>query len=546
MIIWVILGGAMMGLTPDPFGQWWWAWLALIPLWLFTQKVRPLTAFGLGGLWGIVYHGMALFWITGVHPMTWLGVSWWNSLLIAAIVWLIITLFGALLSGLWAFGMASLTPRLALGQKIIIACALFCALETCWSWTPLYWTALGYTQSPDDLLMLQISKLSGQQMVTATIVAVNGLLAEGLLSRDFRSYLKHLYYAFLVVGLVASYGFWELGQNLPATNLEPLSVGIIQGNIPNPIKLKEDGIITAINNYTKGYEELARSGVDMVLTPEVAIPLRYPDPDTRREKLDRAIYTYGVPIWLGAFGNLTGDDYTNSLFLVNGVARKSPPPFNFPFNNPFSSSVDTLNESELNARLIPEPISDPTPQYQAQYNKVRLVPVGEYIPFKEIIGNFIRRLSPLRGEVVAGARDQLVDSPWGRMILGICYESAYPEHFRYQAQAGGRLILTASNNAHYAESMPAQHHAQDVARAVETDRWAVRATNTGYSGIIDPKGRTIWRSGINTYEIHQDTVYLRDTQTLFVLVGDWLTPLLCLLSSFICFGNAFRKNDRLT
>lgn len=166
----------------------------------------------------------------------------------------------------------------------------------------------------------------------------------------------------------------------------------------------------------------------------------------------------------------------------------------------------------------------------AHYDKVRLVPIGEYIPFKAILGGLIKRLSPLKGEVVPGRSDQIVDTPWGRVIVGICYESAYPAHFRYQAAAGGQLIFTASNNAHYAETMPAQHHAQDVARAIETDRWAVRATNTGYSGIVDPNGRTIWLSGINTYETHAENVYLRQTETLYVKWGDWLTPLLGLLS----------------
>jgi apolipoprotein N-acyltransferase len=74
--------------------------------------------------------------------------------------------------------------------------------------------------------------------------------------------------------------------------------------------------------------------------------------------------------------------------------------------------------------------------------------------------------------------------------------------------------------------MPAQHHAQDVFRAVESDRWAIRATNTGYSGIVDPHGRTLWLSGINTYEIHAETVYPRQTRTLYVRWGDWLVWLL--------------------
>ena len=78
--------------------------------------------------------------------------------------------------------------------------------------------------------------------------------------------------------------------------------------------------------------------------------------------------------------------------------------------------------------------------------------------------------------------------------------------------------------------MPAQHHAQDVLRAVESDRWAARATNTGYSAIVDPHGNTVWKSDINQYQIHSDLIYLRQTETLYVRWGDWLTPTLFLLS----------------
>jgi apolipoprotein N-acyltransferase len=77
--------------------------------------------------------------------------------------------------------------------------------------------------------------------------------------------------------------------------------------------------------------------------------------------------------------------------------------------------------------------------------------------------------------------------------------------------------------------MPAQHHAQDIMRAIETDRWAVRATNTGYSAFVNPHGKTVWISGHNTYEVHTETIYRRQTQTLYVRWGDWLTPLLLVL-----------------
>jgi apolipoprotein N-acyltransferase len=174
----------------------------------------------------------------------------------------------------------------------------------------------------------------------------------------------------------------------------------------------------------------------------------------------------------------------------------------------------------------------------SRYDKVKLVPLGEYIPFEQFLGSIVDRLSPLDAHQVAGQPSQLFDTPFGRVIASICYESAFAQHFRRQAAAGGQFILSASNNAHYSPAMPAQHHAQDVMRAIESDRWAVRATNTGYSGIIDPHGRTVWISRLNIYELHAATIYRRQTQTFYVHWGDLLTPLLMVLAAIAWWFNA--------
>ena len=159
------------------------------------------------------------------------------------------------------------------------------------------------------------------------------------------------------------------------------------------------------------------------------------------------------------------------------------------------------------------------------------MPLGEYIPLNEVLGKLINKLSPLDAHLVPGKTNQIFDTPFGKAIVGICYDSAFSEVFQRQTLAGGEFILTAANNAHYSATMPAQHHAQDVMRAIENDRWAVRATNTGYSGIVDPHGRTIWLSEINTYETYTTTIYRRKTQTLYVKLGDWLTPLLVVVGA---------------
>ena len=587
----VLLAGVAMGATTDPWSWWSLAWVAIAPLWWIVHRLgqvdlpsdssdhldhtespftktngdnlgsdaygsspnvdpsiapdldpkvtakprerRVLWAWLMGGLWGIGYHGTTLFWITGIHPMTWLGgVSWWNSLAIAALVWLLVTLWGAAMSSTWTALMVALGRHLPLGGRIILGCGLLCSLETLWSWGPLYWSSIGYTQSPHNLLMLQITQLSGQQTMTAALVAVNALLAEGfacgvvymraglhdgLHGIGDKALMVGQRCLCVMVGLLVSmgiYGLWAMQpERMAAENLRPLSVGVIQGNIPNIIKLRPEGWSIAVANYANAYRSLATQGVEMILTPETALPFLYPDRREVRDPFDAVVRQYRVPVWVGAFGKGPDYDrtfdYTNSLFLTDGS-----------LTNTKANSSDSPTTATATKIFV-------------QYDKVRLVPVGEYIPLKAVLGGLIKRLSPLQGEVLFGASHQLVDTPWGRLVMGICYESAYPEHFRYQAAAGGQLILTASNNAHYAISMPAQHHAQDVARAVETNRWAVRATNTGYSGIVDPNGRTVWISGINTYEYHKDVVYLRQTKTLYVQWGDWLTPLLLVMGGGI-------------
>ena len=285
-----------------------------------------------------------------------------------------------------------------------------------------------------------------------------------------------------MIGIITLHlwGFYLYKQPLINNVNKEINVGIIQGNIPNTIKLYPEGWRKAIEGYTKGYQKLSNQNVDLIITPETALPFDLDD-IINNSYFYKTILEKQVPIILGAFGS-KNTNYTNSLFMINKTG-------------------DLLS----------------------RFDKVKLVPLGEYIPFEKILGKLIDRLSPLDSHLIAGNSDQKFNTPFGQAITGICYESAFSEHFRRQANAGGKFIITASNNAHYSQIMPAQHHAQDIIRAIETDRWMARATNTGYSAIVNPKGDTLWISDINTYQLHQGTIYPRNTQTLYVQWGDWLT-----------------------
>ncbi len=475
-----------MGLTPAPFNVWPLAWIALAPLWILLQQPRRqrqhLTA---ALLWGLGYHGLALSWIRDLHPLTWMGIPWVASVAITGFCWLFITLWGAGLVVIWAAVLRRLTTQ-PIWLRILIATALWSGLEALWSQGVLDWTSIAYTQSPFNLAILHLGQISGPLTVTAALVAFNGLLAEAWAAHPAKA--KRLL-GLGLVGLVALHLLgWTLYlqplQDLPAARAK---IGLVQGNIPTRIKLFEQGLQLSIDRYVAGYETLVAEGVDAVLTPEGALPWLWINRPANNP-LYRAILNRGVPAWVGTVG-LEQGRVTQTLFSIDG-------------------------QGEVVGR----------------YNKVKLVPLGEYIPFEDMLGRVINRLSPVGTSMVPGQPDQQLETPLGPAIVGICYESAFPELFRRQAAQGGQFILTASNIDPYGQTLMAQHNAQDIMRAIETSRWAVRATNTGRSSIVDPHGRNQWQSGFRTYETHAHEIYRRTMQTPYVRWGNWLTPVLGLLA----------------
>lgn len=500
------LSGILMSLAVAPLNWWGVAWIALAPLWVIAREQgepanrgkRRWLACAIA--WGVGYHGLTLWWILGLHPLMWLGVPWLASLAIATFCWAFITLWGTATTIFWVWVMGR-------RGSVLMGTALWCGLEFLLSLTPLSWTSLSFTQSPGNLIVVHLGRLSGPLMVTAAIVAVNGFLAEAWRSyRQPERNLKHnhrdrsvftaLVAAVVIVVMAHLIGWSFYTQPLHDSASNALKIGIVQGNIPTREKLSERGLQRAVQAYVGGYEALVGLGADAVLTPEGALPFLW---NPARNPFRQAVVEQGVAAWLGIF---------------------------FPENGRISQSLLSL---------------DGKGEVVGRYNKIKLVPLGEYIPFQETLGALIGRLSPIKSSMVPGRTDQRFETPFGRAIASICYESVFPELFRAQAAAGGEFILTASNLDPYSEVLMAQHQAQDLMRAVETDRWAARATNTGYSGIIDSHGKIVWRSQPHTYQFHTETIYRRATQTPYVRWGDWLTPLLIASAALQVVIRRFRQ-----
>ncbi|WAS04365.1 apolipoprotein N-acyltransferase [Gloeomargaritales cyanobacterium VI4D9] len=486
----LFLAGALLGLTPGVAWLWLLGWVALVPLWWGTFGRK--WVFRRGMLWGAAYHGVALSWIVHLHPLTWLGIPWALSLVIAITIWLCVTLWGAVLVGIWAWATSRITQPIL---RLFAGVALWCTLETLASLTPLWWTTLALTQSPGNPTFLHLGQLSGSVTPTAWLMLANGVLALAI------TYPRNIM-------LPLALGLFFLGQSLGwffqvtavrERVLAYLPVGIIQPNIPNPQRFTPLGRTEMEQRLRSGYETLARQGAEVIITPEGALGQEF----TANHALTSSIQQWHVPLVLGAYGRRDGQ-LTNSLFFL-----------------------------------------DRTGEVVSRYDKVKIVPLGEFIPFEQWLGDWVRRISALPESQVAGRMPQSVRTPNNPVIAGICYDSAFASIFRAQAQAGGEWIITAANNDPYPPRMMRQHQAQDVLRAIETDRWLVRATNTGISGVISPRGQIIWQAEPYQYLTHLARIYRRTTQTLYVRYGDWLTPglmgMLILVLGMQKYGN-FRRS----
>lgn len=480
-----------MATAAPAFSLWPLAWIALAPLWVLVLKSSTWQRSLLYGLvWGLGYYGGTLAWITYLHPLMWMGIPWAGSIAIAGFAWGVVTFWGTACVGFWAVGLNWLADRGPRWVRLLGGVALWSALETLRSCTPLDWSPLALTQSPDNLLILQLSQFSGQGLVSGLIVAVNGLLAEGWWQRRYRAGdspsgggVKGLAIATLGLLTVSHLtGAVLFLQESPVAPGAALQLGLIQGNIPTREKLTLQGIQQASQRYTEGYRQLVDQGAAAVITPEGAIPAVWDTTSAQSTGLIQAVRQTGVPLWLGTFARdrQQPQRLTQSLLAIGGEGT-----------------------------------------VQGRYDKVKLVPLGEYLPLETLLGGIIGRLSPLDSYLVPGNPHQQFRTSLGPAIVGICYESAYGELFRRQTAQGGEFIVTTSNNDPYPPWMMAQHHALDVIRAIESDRWAARVTNTGLSGLVDAQGRTRWLSQPNTYGQQLVAVERRRTLTPYGRLGNW-------------------------
>jgi apolipoprotein N-acyltransferase len=155
-----------------------------------------------------------------------------------------------------------------------------------------------------------------------------------------------------------------------------------------------------------------------------------------------------------------------------------------------------------------------------RYTKVRRVPFGEYVPMRGFIER-LADLSVLPRDAVAGIGSGTVDSPAGRFAVSISYEVFFADRARSGIREGGEVLLVPTNAASFTTSqVPTQEVAAAQLRAWETGRWVLQAAPTGYSAVIDERGRVLQRSVLGEQELLAATVTKRTGDTLYTRAGD--------------------------
>ena len=167
-----------------------------------------------------------------------------------------------------------------------------------------------------------------------------------------------------------------------------------------------------------------------------------------------------------------------------------------------------------------------------KYDKVHLVPFGEYVPLKRWLP-FLGKIVAQVGDFQAGRRGNTIRGVGPRLGVQICFEIIFPMLSRALVQNEAALLVNITNDAWFGESSaPYQHFSMAIFRAVENRRSLVRAANTGISGFVDPLGRIVASTPLDTEATLTRRVPILQEKTFYTRYGDAFA-LACLMATFL-------------
>ena len=333
------------------------------------------------------------------------------------------------------------------------------------------WNLLGISQV-DNIPLAHIATVTGVYGLSFEIMVVNTALAAAFVlrtSRGERSKRKSLLLATAAAIVVLQAGRLISPPALPTDH----TARLVQQNIP----------VLQGGDWTKEYFEgtlrdlgrISLSAPDLNVTGQEQPPAasaRSVRPDLIVWPESPAPFYSTDPIFRDTVSNIARQAQTWMLVGSLGIRNAGETP---------ERATELFNSGSL---------VDPAGEWVGRYNKMHLVPFGEYVPFKRVFG-FAGGLTKEVGDFSPGtSRAALLAG--NKLGVFICYESIFPDEIRQLAANGAEVFVNISNDGWYGDSGAyAQHLKQARMRAVENDRWLLRDTNTGVTASFDPYGRVV-------------------------------------------------------
>lgn len=497
----LLVVAGVVGALAYPGVNWWMlGWIFLVPAFLCAMRRSPRGALADGWLLGTAFFLVLLRWLdhTFGHysaipwPLSWLP--------IAALAG-----YCGLYVGAAAAVTAWLVRRLGPGPALAMIPPAWVAGE--WVRGHLMggfpWGLLGYSQH-GVLLVIQVAELGGVYAVSFVMAAVGSAIA-GALGLGLHRARVGILLAFLL--LLASLGFgWHALARPEGAGGEPVGprVAVIQPSVDQTVKWSPAHHAEILARYEALTRSAALSRPALIVWPETAAAFFLRGDPALVARLTALAAEVGAPLLVGSVDRVEGPAgaFLNSAFLLTG-------------------------------RGVGE-----------KYDKIHLVPFGEYVPLSRLIG-FVRSWAEFISDFAAGERITVFPLPGASFGTVICYEVIFPELFRAFVAAGAEFMTNITNDAWFGEtSGPWQHLAMVPFRAVENRVTIVRAANTGVSAIVEPSGRVASLLPLHVRGVLDGAVARRRRHTLYTRMGDWFAYG-CLGVSGAALGLAyFRRESR--
>ena len=491
-------------------GLWPLVWVCHVPLLLsLFRETSSSRSVLLGLVTGLVFFFGTCHWIAEVL-LNYAGLSWIGAQLLFLLLALHLSCFYALFS--WLFARLSLrggplcfwlAPALWVGTEYLRAQIL----------TGFPWCLLGYGLV-DANNLAQISRWTGVYGLSCASIGVSSFATQVFVQRSRSAVLQLGGFALALVCLTLGFGWSNTRPAKPVHR-----VHIVQTNIDLDQKLDAANKVSLLDELAelsipRDQQEIGAQleSVRLVLWPETPAAFYFNHDREFRSRMERIATSAGAYFLFGFVDFRPRSDDSGEKDPYNSVAVLSP-----------------------TGRTI------------SQYDKIHLVPFGEYIPYAQLFF-FVDKISTEAGNFKPGKR--VVVAPfdnYGTVGSFICYEAVVPDLVRMFARDGSQLLVNVTNDAWFGDSpAPFQHLAMSRMRAIENRRYLLRAANNGISAIIDPDGQVVKTIPRNQRTFLEGHFAFETEMTAYAKYGDvfaW-SCLFVSAAALIGLGQPWRKSHQ--